>query len=203
MIEHLKSLAYTGGAWVIYLLIGCSVLAVAVIIERAILLKKERKLLGRIREFFLKEELKGLAENAEGTTGFSSSVLLTIFGKGSKSAVVVEEEMNATLVSGRKRLEKRMIILGTLGNNAVYIGLFGTVLGVIKAFHDLAEGSSMGPEVVMQGLSEALIATAAGLLVAIPSVISFNILQKEIKDLVSETESMAGILLSQLKSEKK
>jgi biopolymer transport protein ExbB len=82
-----------------------------------------------------------------------------------------------------------MMLLGTLGNNAPFIGLFGTVLGVIKAFHDLAQ-SGAGPEVVMSGLSEALVATAVGLLVALPCVFAFNNLQKRIKDLMGEMEAL-------------
>jgi biopolymer transport protein ExbB len=82
-----------------------------------------------------------------------------------------------------------MLLLGTMGNNAPFIGLFGTVLGVIKAFHDLAQ-SGAGPEVVMVGLSEALVATAVGLLVALPCVFAFNIFTKNVKDLIGETESL-------------
>ena len=102
----------------------------------------------------------------------------------------------------RQHLERRLLILGTLGNNAPFIGLFGTVLGVIKAFHDLAQSASAGPEVVMQGLSEALIATAVGLLVAIPSVIAYNYFQKRVNDLLGQTDALVHLLMAQLKSTK-
>jgi biopolymer transport protein ExbB len=74
--------------------------------------------------------------------------------------------------------QKRLTILATLGNNAPFIGLFGTVLGVIKAFHDLHVQQGSGIKVVMGGVSEALVATAMGLLVAIPAVIAYNAFSK-------------------------
>ncbi|EAT16836.1 MotA/TolQ/ExbB proton channel family protein [Desulfuromonas acetoxidans] len=77
--------------------------------------------------------------------------------------------------------QKRLTILATLGNNAPFIGLFGTVLGVIKAFHDLHLQQGSGIKVVMGGISEALVATAMGLLVAIPAVIAYNAFSKTLQ----------------------
>jgi biopolymer transport protein ExbB len=99
------------------------------------------------------------------------------------------EHLAAALSDERRRLERRLLWLGTLGNNAPFIGLFGTVLGVIKAFRDLAAAGA-GPEVVMAGLSEALVATAVGLLVALPCVFAFNTFSKRVRDLLSETEAL-------------
>ncbi len=81
-------------------------------------------------------------------------------------------------------LEKRLGILATFGNNAPFIGLFGTVLGVIKAFHDLATSNQFGVSVVMEGISQALVATALGLFVAIPSVIAYNYFVRKIKSIL-------------------
>ncbi len=78
-------------------------------------------------------------------------------------------------------LEKRLGILATFGNNAPFIGLLGTVLGIIKAFHDLGTAKEFGVQVVMEGISEALVATAMGLFVAIPSVIAYNYFVRRIK----------------------
>jgi len=77
--------------------------------------------------------------------------------------------------------QKRLTVLATLGNNAPFIGLFGTVLGVIKAFHDLHVQQGSGIKVVMGGISEALVATAMGLLVAIPAVIAYNAFSKTLQ----------------------
>ncbi len=84
----------------------------------------------------------------------------------------------------RLALEKRLGILATFGNNAPFIGLFGTVLGVIKAFHHLGTSSEFGVRVVMTGISEALVATAMGLFVAIPAVIGYNYFVRKMKFLM-------------------
>lgn len=89
----------------------------------------------------------------------------------------------------RLSLEARIGILATFGNNAPFIGLFGTVLGIINAFHTLSKGDEFGINAVMGGISEALVATAAGLFVAIPSVIAYNYFIRKIKMLLLETEA--------------
>ena len=94
-----------------------------------------------------------------------------------------------------------MIILGTLGNNAPFIGLLGTVLGVIRAFHDLGASAGQGPEVVMQGISEALVATAVGILVALPCVAFYNFLQKRIKDTLVDDDRFGKQLIAILEAE--
>jgi len=89
-------------------------------------------------------------------------------------------------------LEKRLGILATFGNNAPFIGLFGTVLGVINAFATLSKGSEFGVNAVMGGISEALVATAAGLFVAIPSVIAYNYFVRKIKMTLLKREADAS-----------
>jgi biopolymer transport protein ExbB len=91
-----------------------------------------------------------------------------------------------------------LIVLGTLGNNAPFIGLFGTVLGIIKAFSDLAENTQGGADVVMAGISEALVATAVGLIVAIPAVIAFNYFNRRVRAVTTATDDLAHTILSEL-----
>jgi biopolymer transport protein ExbB len=100
---------------------------------------------------------------------------------------------------GREKLslEKNLSFLGTVGSNAPFIGLFGTVLGIIKAFHDLGGSvESGGAQSVSSGLSEALVATAVGLLVAIPAVIFFNYFQRKIKMIIGRAESLASLMIA-------
>ena len=92
--------------------------------------------------------------------------------------------MNYDPISLKLALEKRLGILATFGNNAPFIGLFGTVLGIIQAFHDLGRASEFGVRVVMEGISEALVATAMGLFVAIPSVIAYNYFVRRVKKIL-------------------
>ncbi len=177
----LMALALTGGGWVIWALILSSIGGVAVAYDRWNLLKEESKALAALRPVFL------AALAAEDLGAADKAVKAN---PGAAARVLSEPDNLAAALSDEKRhLEGRLLWLGTLGNNAPFVGLFGTVLGVIKAFHDLAE-SGAGPEVVMAGLSEALVATAVGLLVAIPSVLAFNFLQKKMRDLLAETESL-------------
>ena len=108
----------------------------------------------------------------------------------------IDAAMNAVRPEEKVRLERNLAFLGTLGANAPFIGLFGTVLGIIKAFKDLAEsGLKPGGETsteVMSGISEALVATAVGLLVAIPAVVAYNIFQRRVKRTMGEAESLAN-----------
>ncbi len=201
----LKSFAFTGGEWVIYILILCSVLSIAVMIERGMILFKERKEIRVVKSIldqsFERGALEKTSEDLKDLSGVSAQILKAGLIRVSGGIEAMEESIAAAVMDQRRRIDVRMVVLNTLGNNAVYIGLFGTVLGVIKAFRDLAQESGAGPEVVMQGLSEALIATAVGLLVAIPCVIAYNVLQKQIKDIFSETDSMTHQILASLKSE--
>ncbi|MEK7233495.1 MAG: MotA/TolQ/ExbB proton channel family protein [Elusimicrobiota bacterium] len=177
----LMALALTGGGWVIWALVLSSIGGVAVAYDRWNLLKEESKALASLRPVFLAalaaEDLGAADQAVKANPGAAARVLSE------------PNNLAAALSDERRHLEGRLLWLGTLGNNAPFVGLFGTVLGVIKAFHDLAE-SGAGPEVVMAGLSEALVATAVGLLVAIPSVLTFNFLQKKLRDLLSETEAL-------------
>ncbi len=175
------ALALTGGDWVIWALVLSSIGGVAVAYDRWNLLKEESKALAALRPVFLAALA---AEDAD-------AALKAVKANPGAAARVLSEpgSLGAALSDERRHLEGRLLWIGTLGNNAPFVGLFGTVLGVIKAFHDLAE-SGAGPEVVMVGLSEALVATAVGLLVAIPAVLAYNFLQKKMRDLLSETESL-------------
>jgi biopolymer transport protein ExbB/TolQ len=91
----------------------------------------------------------------------------------------------------RIKLERYLGVLGTLGSITPFIGLLGTVLGIIKAFRDLASSAGAGPEVVMVGIAEALVATAVGLGVAIPSVVVFNTYMRRVKNIAVEMEAVA------------
>ncbi len=189
-VPLVSAMAYSGGDWVIYLLLACSILAVAVIVERGIVVYRENKALGRLAAALDSgsADLKAIDKAAQVGDGAALRVARAAFSAG-RARGEIDEVLNEAANRERPGLEKRLLILGTLGNNAPFIGLLGTVLGVIKAFHDLAI-TSAGPEVVMSGLSQALVATATGLFVAIPCVIAFNFFQKKTRDLLSETDTL-------------
>jgi biopolymer transport protein ExbB len=99
------------------------------------------------------------------------------------------------------KLERNLAFLGTLGNNAPFIGLFGTVLGIIRAFHELSGNQAGGVAVVMAGISDALVATAVGLLVAIPAVVGFNYFNRRVRQSLANVDALAHVVLAQLKGE--
>jgi len=199
----LHALVGTGGAWVIYLLILASVFTLAVIVERVLVLRKEQRFFCDFRsalgDHLDRGDVKSAAALAQKSLGAAAALLRAGLARPEAGPAAVEERLAAARIEAKYQLERRLWVLGTLGNNAPFIGLFGTVLGVIKAFADLAGAEGAGPEVVMAGLSEALIATAVGLLVAIPAVMAYNYLMKRAGELLADVDSLSRRLLAALK----
>ena len=98
-------------------------------------------------------------------------------------------------------LERYIGIVGTIGNIAVYIGLFGTVLGIIRAFHDISMAGAGGMSIVIGGVAEALVCTATGLAVAIPAVIAYNYFSKRVDRFVDDMELCASELIDLIRTE--
>ena len=202
----LMALAVAGGDWVIWALALASIAAVAVIYDRFQLLRAEGAALAGLRKPLLaalaEDDLDAARRTLAAHPGSAARALTEALQHLARGPEAAGDHLSAALSDERRRLEHRLLLLGTLGNNAPFIGLFGTVLGVIKAFHDLA-ASGAGPEVVMAGLSEALVATAVGLLVALPCVFAYNALNKRVRDLIGETEALGRRLGSSSRSEAK
>ncbi|MBK8575143.1 MAG: MotA/TolQ/ExbB proton channel family protein [Elusimicrobia bacterium] len=202
-MASLNALVGTGGGWVIQLLLVASVLTVAVIVERVIVQRRERRFFlmfkAQAAGFLDKGDVAQAAAVVEKAEGVAAAILYAGLARPEAGPASVEERLAGGRIEGKYKLERRLWVLGTLGNNAPFIGLFGTVLGVIKAFADLAGSATAGPEVVMAGLSEALIATAVGLLVAIPAVMAYNYLMKRSGELLAETDALSRRLLAALK----
>src|SRR5207237_1411335 len=112
----------------------------------------------------------------------------------------VEKAVASTVHRRRLEDERLLFVLGTLGNNAPFIGLFGTVLGIIRAFADLAAHptAAAGASTVMAGISEALVATAVGLFVAIPAVLAYNIFQRLLKRVIGRSQSLGNAIAAGL-----
>jgi biopolymer transport protein ExbB/TolQ len=197
--EFLK-FSLLGAEWVLWLLVVLSVLSVYVMIERGLFFRGvsgadreiRRKLVGALADGDL-PEAKKTVEQAVGPGGRMVKDMLRHAGKNGET---IDAAMNAVRPEEKLRLERNLAFLGTLGANAPFVGLFGTVLGIIKAFKDLAEsGLQPGGETsteVMAGISEALVATAVGLLVAIPAVVAYNMFQRRVKRILSEAEALAN-----------
>jgi biopolymer transport protein ExbB len=138
------------------------------------------------------------AEQCEASAGFEPQVLVAGLGQVHRGGKAAEQAMEAERLRLGLLLEKRLGFLGTLGANAPFIGLFGTVLGIIHAFKDLALTEGGGGPAVMSGLAEALVATAVGLLVAIPAVMAYNFFHRRLHAVLERSQRLSRILLTYL-----
>jgi biopolymer transport protein ExbB len=190
--------------WVLWLLATLSVLSVAVMLERSIFFMTSKlKNSDAVLLQLAKGELDAVKSTVGDQKGMEAEVLRQGISWADKGPDAVQEVINATMARERPRYERFMSFLGTLGSNTPFIGLFGTVIGIIKAFKDLGVSGAKGQAVqqtVMAGISEALVATAVGLAVAIPAVIGYNLLQRQLKTMTSRANSLGYALVGHLRA---
>ena len=118
--------------------------------------------------------------------------------KGARPEILNEAAQDA-VIRAKIEWERSLPILATIGSNTPFLGLFGTVLGIIKAFHDLSKQAATGASsMVMAGVSEALVATAVGILVALPAVVAFNLFQRRVRSAVAEAEALKSYLVGKI-----
>jgi biopolymer transport protein ExbB len=207
MNELFKKSALLGDVWVLWILLFASVLSVAVMIDRWRVFRMNRldfpAFLEKLRGLLEVDNAAAALKLCEQHDALEARIALTGLKNFHRGAASVEEAMKSGLVLERSYFEKNLIILSTMGNNAPFIGLLGTVLGVIKAFHDLGVAGSSGVSVVMSGISAALIATAFGILLAIPAVMANNFFQTRLKRSVVNTQSLIHLMQVYLRSEDK
>ena len=192
-----------GSRWVLWLMLGLSLAAVAVIVERVWFFVQERPPRELIAGALKLLNTKGPAAALKALSGARSmeaAVARVCLTHAADGPAAVEEHKAAILEEERLRHEKRIAFLGTLGNNAPFVGLFGTVLGIIRAFHDLASASVQGTQAVMSGIAEALVATGIGLLVALPAVATYNAFIRRVETSVAASEATAHSILAYLKT---
>jgi biopolymer transport protein ExbB len=200
LTERILSFTLLGSEWVLWLLIALSVLSVAVMVERALFLSargmKFEALSKQVMQFLKAGDVSGARLMLAGMRAPESQVGAAGLEQFARGSEAIGEAMASAKSRLRLELEKNLGVLGTLGNNAPFIGLFGTVLGIIKAFADLSRNQGGGAGAVMSGISEALVATAVGLMVAIPAVVAFNFFQGKVRQTVGRIDAMAHLILS-------
>ena len=162
-----------GAQWVLLFLVLLSVVSLALILERFAHFRKAAHTL----ETDIAAALKGLTKSDRLERGSYIT-----------ESLVADARLNA---------EARLSWLATIGSNAPFVGLFGTVLGIIRAFHDLSQSGTQGSSIVSSGISEALVATAVGLFVAIPAVVAYNHFQRQVKNMLLRAEREKNKLLGQ------
>jgi biopolymer transport protein ExbB/TolQ len=192
-----------GSRWVLWLMLGLSLAAIAVIFERVWFFLQERPpralLAAAMRTLQSKGPAAALSALA-GARSMEAAVARACLAHAGDGVAAVEEHKAASIEEERLRHEKRIAFLGTLGNNAPFVGLFGTVLGIIRAFHDLAGNTVQGTQAVMSGIAEALVATGVGLLVALPAVATYNAFVRRVETAMSSSEVTAHQILAYLKT---
>ena len=205
LVETLMALPIFEAEWVLWLLIILSVVSVAVMLERLVFYNKRRVPLEEIRKklsgFLDSGDYDGAATFLSQYDSLETNVVLFGLRDHIKGPDSVTDLLTGALQIEKGRYERFLRILATIGSNAPFIGLFGTVLGIIRAFKDLSANMSEASSSVMAGISEALIATAVGLLVAIPSVVAFNYFRGRVKAVVDNTTLLVGTLLASLKAD--
>ena len=204
LTNYLLQFALIGAEWVLWVLVILSFINVYIMIERAYFYFKRSIDIHDVRikleKMFREGKFDEAAEVLKNEEAMEAKVVLFGLRSWDLGDHAVQDLMSGALATERTRYDRGLGFLGTVGNNAPFIGLFGTVLGVIGAFRNLGSNSAEASAMVMHAISEALVATGVGLLVAIPAVIAFNIYKSRVKKSVAQTELLGSTLLSQLRN---
>jgi biopolymer transport protein ExbB len=221
LIRLFTQFAMLGAEWVMWVLILLSVASVAVMLERAryynSLSDDLDKLAEDVRALLRKGDRDGARERLKKSPSPAAVVALAGLDESEYGMRAAEEAMAGAVARVRITLERYLAFLGTMGNNAPFVGLFGTVIGIIQAFDKLRENEQAAREAarraaqgagaaaatfdtgaVMGTLAEALVATAIGLLVAIPAVAAFNYFQRRVKAILASSETLTHVIIGSM-----
>jgi biopolymer transport protein ExbB/TolQ len=203
VIERLIGIAAVGPDWVLWLLLVMSLLSIATIIERVIYFRRRRlrfvPFSRKLENTLRTGDLGAVRSLLQGTPGPEAIILLRALDWFDDGADAMGEVLETAIREQRLELEHGSTFLGTIGNNAPFVGLLGTVLGVVAAFQKLGEtAASMGT--VMSGIAEALIATALGIAVALPAVVAYNLFTKRAFETEDNARALMNLILAHRKS---
>jgi len=196
-------LTYVGAEWVMWVLMLLSIISIALMVERWLYFFRTQvdsdELAARLDEQLRARNLQGAWQLVK--DNHSNSIEMAVVAAGLISlrygAQAAAEAMQSVKARMRPALDANLSILATIGSNAPFVGLLGTVLGIIKAAHDLtSEAAQASPNAVMSGVFEALVATAVGLFVAIPAVVAYNLFQRRVRKRLASVDSLAHLILS-------
>lgn len=188
------------GGFTMYILLFCSFLSIAILLERIIYYRKRSKtnrteFMARIARALNGGGTKKAMELCKETLAPFSDVVYCGLELAGHQEKEISSAMEREITIEVTKLERYTSIVGTIGNTAVYIGLFGTVLGIIRAFHDISAAGAGGMSIVIGGVAEALVCTATGLFVAIPAVIAFNYFARKVELFTNDMELCASELI--------
>jgi biopolymer transport protein ExbB len=201
-----------GTGWVLLLMLVLSIVSLAIMLERAWLYWSLRddidELMRDLGRLLRGGDLEGARRRLESSRSAEAAVVVAGLVEADRGVAAAQEAMEGASSLQRLKLEKRLAFLGTLGNNAPFIGLLGTVIGIVAAFDELSKvkmaaasgATQLAPEAVMARISEALVATAIGIMIAIPAVAAFNAFQRVVKGTLATTDALGHVLLAHLKA---
>jgi biopolymer transport protein ExbB/TolQ len=202
--SRLSSLTHLGASWVLWTLIGLSILGVAIVLERALAFLLARDDLESLERELVRMvsagDLEGARSRAASSRAYESWMVragLTAPG----DAAATEQRMMAASTKAKLAMERRLAFLGTLGSNAPFLGLLGTVVGIVRSFQALDVSGGKVSAGLMAEVGEALVATAIGILVALPSVAAFNTFQRMIKVRLARAEALGRNVLAAFRPE--
>jgi biopolymer transport protein ExbB len=214
LVEWLQHLMTNFGAtWVMWLMIGLSVASVTIMLERGWFYYSIRDdiptLAQTLRDRLRDDDVGAALGLLEKSPSAEAAVVVAGLREADRGPTAADKAMRGAAALQKMKLERRLAFLGTLGNNAPFIGLFGTVIGVVQAFEQLgkqgmgaAQSASAGaPQEVMAAIAEALVATAVGLAVAIPAVAAYNFYQRHTRAVLGNTDALSNVLLAYLSAE--
>ena len=188
------------GGPTMYVLVLCSLISITIFLERLFYYRKQSRVnrsdfMSRLGEALAGKSPEKAKEIAKETRTPCSRVIEAGLNEYGRSEKFMSGAMERKIMDETRNLERFTIVVGTIGNIGLYIGLFGTVLGIIRAFHDIAATGSGGMSTVIAGVAEALVCTAMGLMVAIPAVIFFNYFTRQIESFTDDMQMCASELL--------
>lgn len=198
MFENMDWVAEVRSSPVMLIILGCSVITFGFAIERAIYFLRRRgnpdALLAEALEHVRSGNVKQALWTCTTTRHPMGAIAAQMLKHAHLAGEALEDKLQIALSQQRLLLERNLGVLGTMGNTAPLIGLLGTVWGIMRAFHDMARTGSAGPSVVAAGVAEALLTTAAGLMVAVPAVILYNQFVRRISVTLTVAENHARTL---------
>lgn len=203
--ERLTAFAMLGAGWVMWLLVALSIVAVAIALERAYVFFSRRDDTRTLREdlqrFLGKGDVTGARARMQQSKSFEAEIVGSALGVVEQGAHAVEQRLEGEKVVARAAMERNLAFLGTVGNNAPFVGLLGTVIGIIRAFAALDQENLDATGTVIAEVGEALVATAIGLLVALPAVVFYNYYQRVIRGRLVWADAMGRDVLGYAGSE--
>jgi biopolymer transport protein ExbB len=202
LVERITHLANYGASWVLWLLVALSILAVSIMIERAVLLASARdnviRLRREIRALLERGDLRAARRRLEQSPSIEARVALA--GLDAPTAGSAEERIRGETQLARVAMERHLGLLGTLGSNAPFVGLLGTVIGIVRAFRELSASKGQVSAALLAEIGEALVATAIGLLVALPAIAAFNAFQRTIRERLARADALGHEILAYFKA---